>query len=122
MYRVGIDLIEVDDVRRSLQRFGDGYLRRIFSSAERRESAGDPARLAEIFAAKEATMKALGRRDEGVDWRSIQVSARRGAPASVALSGEAAAIARRCGMTGLSVSLAHDADRATAIVVMEGRS
>lgn len=122
MYRVGIDLTAIDDVRESLERFGVGYLMRIFSPAEGRECGSNPARLAEMFAVKEATMKALGRRDEGVDWKSIQVSGVSSAQPRVALTGQAAALGRARGLTRLTVSVSHDRIHATALVVAEGRS
>lgn len=120
MYRVGIDLIEIADVRASLQRFGDRYLARIFSPSEARECGSDPVRLAERFAAKEAAVKALGHTDEDLDLRTIEVSTAAGAPASILLSGAAAHAAERCGMAQMTLSMAHNADHATAIVVLEG--
>ena len=55
--RTGIDLVVVDDFRRSLERGGDMMRGRLFSSAE--ADGADIERLAGIFAAKEAAFKAL---------------------------------------------------------------
>ena len=55
----GIDLVEVDEVRRAVAAHGQRYLRRVFSPLELASAAGRPARLAGTVAAKEATFKAL---------------------------------------------------------------
>ena len=115
---VGIDLVRLSRVRESMESFGDRFLRRIFTDAEIAYATAVPEltteRLAARFAAKEATMKALDLGDRGVGWREIEVTrGRSGAPALV-LHGnarEAAAEAR------LSVSLSHEGDYATAIVI-----
>ena len=73
---VGIDLVDVDDVAATLARFGDRYLRRVFVPAEIAACAAgtDPRLLSACFAAKEATLKALGLGEAPADWRSIEVS------------------------------------------------
>ena len=61
--RVGVDLIEIERVRRALERHGDGFRDRCFTAAEREycESKANPAQhYAGRFAAKEAVGKALG--------------------------------------------------------------
>ena len=61
--RVGVDLIEIDRVRRALERHGDGFRARCFTAAERAycDSKPNPAQhYAGRFAAKEAVGKALG--------------------------------------------------------------
>ena len=60
---VGIDQIEVDRIRDSLDKHGEHFLNKIFSSAEQaycREKANPAPHLAARFAAKEAVSKALG--------------------------------------------------------------
>jgi holo-[acyl-carrier protein] synthase len=74
--------------------------------------------LAGRFAAKEALMKALGESD-AVTWHDmIVVSNREGNP-SLVLSGAAAAIAERQGITHIHLSMSHDAGVAIAQVVLE---
>lgn len=74
---LGSDLIDIRRVEKSISRFGDRFLSRIFTDAERRKSDGRMQRAASYakrFAAKEACAKALGtglRR--GVFWRDMGV-------------------------------------------------
>src|SRR5689334_18665667 len=74
--RVGIDLARVDETARSLERFGERYLKRLFTAREVADCtatpAQAPARLAARFAAKEAAIKVL-RPERWIDWRSIEV-------------------------------------------------
>ncbi|MER9176580.1 holo-ACP synthase [Mesorhizobium sp. M0955] len=74
---IGNDLCSIDRIRRSLNRFGDAYLERIFTSDERRicAAASDPARyFARCFCGKEAGAKAIGTgMADGVGWRDIEV-------------------------------------------------
>ena len=116
---VGIDLVVVDQIRESIAEQGDRFLERIFTPAERAASAGSASRLAVRFAAKEATMKALGRADEGLGWRSIELVSHRDGGHSVRLTDGAAALAADRGVTNLSVSLTRQRGNAAAVVLAE---
>jgi holo-[acyl-carrier protein] synthase len=120
MSGVGIDLIEIADVREAMEAFGERYLGRIFTPAERRECRASPARLAERFAAKEAAMKALGRQDEAIGWQAIEVTTDAGGRPSIRLEGAAAGLARRHGVRCAHVSMSVDQAHAGAVVIMEG--
>jgi len=115
--RVGIDLVQVSRIAESMSLFGDRFLRRVFTDAEiaYAESAPDlsPMRLAARFAAKEAAKKALGL--DGIGWRQIEVQRAPTGAVELVLHGEAAAAAPEGG--GLAVSLSHEGDYATAVVV-----
>jgi holo-[acyl-carrier protein] synthase len=117
--RIGIDLVSVAQVEESVADHGQAYLSRIYTDQELRDSGDDPARLAARFAAKEATMKALGRDDEGFGWRSVAVTRGADGQPSIELSGAAADLARRRGMKSIAVSLTHQPGHAAAIVVVE---
>ena len=114
---VGIDIIEIARIARTLDRFGARFLQRVFSEKEREWFGRRPAELAARFAAKEATMKALGTGVRGVHWRDIEVlSNRRGKPILV-LHETAARRAEVLGLTHFSVSLTHSRTEAMATVV-----
>jgi len=114
---VGVDVIEIERIRRVLERHGDRFLRRIFTEHERERYGRRPAELAARFAAKEATMKALGTGIRGVRWRDIEtLSNRRGKPILV-LHGTAARRAKLLGLKYWTVSLTHSRTDATAVVV-----
>jgi holo-[acyl-carrier protein] synthase len=57
---VGLDLVDVESVDASIEAHGDRYLNRIYTEEERDECQMDTRKLATRFAAKEATMKAIG--------------------------------------------------------------
>ena len=61
MLRVGVDMIEISRIERALNRHGDRFYARFFTSQEREICNGRASRLAGRFAVKEAVGKALGR-------------------------------------------------------------
>ncbi len=122
---VGFDLVDVREVEESIARFGDRYLARVYAPAEiayamrAHDRATAARRLAARFAAKEATIKALGASGRGISPRSIEVARGEGGSIRILLHGPAFAAAREVGATALVVSLSHQGDFAAAIVVAE---
>jgi holo-[acyl-carrier protein] synthase len=114
----------VPDVQRAIERFGDRYLSRVFTQHELSCARGTDrvaaSSLAARFAAKEATLKVLrpgpGPRD-AVDWRSIEVRREEEGWCSLRLTGTARMLAQRAGVRDISVSLSHEGEVATAVVV-----
>jgi holo-[acyl-carrier protein] synthase len=114
---VGIDAIEIERIAGVLARHGDRFLKRVYSERERERYGKRIPELAARFAAKEATMKALGTGIRGVRWRDIEVLPnRRGKPILV-LHETAARRAQLLGLTHFAVSLTHTRGDALAIVV-----
>lgn len=114
---VGIDLIDVADVRESIRQFGSRYLDRVYTATELRECGHSARRLAQCLAAKEAAMKALPG-DERLPWHSIAVVGDRPGPV-LELTGPAADTAQTAGVSSVSVSFTNSGPCAAAIVVME---
>ncbi|HEV2765573.1 MAG TPA: holo-ACP synthase [Pyrinomonadaceae bacterium] len=120
---VGIDIIEVSRVRRTLERT-PRFLERVFTANERAycDSRGSAAaqHYAARFAAKEAAMKALGTGwSGGVAWADVEVvSNEAGAPALV-LKGRALEVFRERGATSAHLSLSHTSEHAVAQVILE---
>ena len=114
--RTGVDVVDLRDVAESLDEFGERYLDRIFSDAERASDA-DPSvpNIAACFAAKEAVMKVIGQ-DDGVDWRSIEVH-RTSDGSQLLLTGRSAESARKLGLHGWSISTSITDDYAFAVAV-----
>jgi holo-[acyl-carrier protein] synthase len=117
--RVGVDLIEIERVRRALERHGDGFRTRCFTPDEVAycESKPNPAQhYAGRFAAKEAVGKALG---SGVlfTWKEIEI---RGRPKpGVVLSGRTARwAAERIGPVHIELSMTHSRELAAAVAVV----
>jgi holo-[acyl-carrier protein] synthase len=119
--RVGADVAAVHQVADSVARFGDRYLRRVYTEHEIASCAGTPsvvaAGLAARFAAKEAAIKVLRPSTHQPDWRSIEVRRSPEGWCSMSLSGHAAKLADDAGIAEMEVSLTHDEDVAAAVVV-----
>ena len=113
----------MDEVEDSIASFGNRYANRLFTEHEVECCRGDVRTTANgfagRFAAKEAVMKALGAGDEAVPWKSIEVRRNASGAPSIVLSGVAADLARRRGVSDLSVSLSHDRGFAVAAVVAQ---
>ncbi|KAB7740152.1 holo-ACP synthase [Parvibaculum sedimenti] len=91
---IGNDMIDIRRVEKTLERFGDRFVRRIFTDIERQKSdrrRNRAASYAKRFAAKEACAKALGTGvNRGVFWRDMGVVNLRGGQPTMALTGGAA--------------------------------
>lgn len=116
----GVDAVEIARISAVLDRYGERFLRRIYTDAERLYSRGRAEELAARFAAKEAVSKALGTGMRGVLWREIEVlNNPRGKP-FVRLHGAAGARAAELGLHDFAISLTHTRDLAIAFVVATG--
>jgi len=117
---VGVDIVEIARIARTLARFGERFLRRVYTQAEVAYCRGRPAQLAARFAAKEAVAKALGvgiSWREGVYWRDVEVVRDpRGKP-GICLHRGALERAQQVGLSGWAVSLSHSREYAVAMVV-----
>ena len=87
MLVTGVDIVEIDRVARVHSRYGERFLRRIYTAGEIAYCRGRAPQLASRFAAKEAVMKLLGTGVRGVGWRDIEVVRKRGQAPSIRLSG-----------------------------------
>ena len=121
MLVTGVDIIEIERVKRVYAQYGDRFLRRIYTEAEAAYCRGRAPQLASRFAAKEAVMKLLGTGVRGVHWRDIEVVRGRGQAPHIKLHGTATARAERIGLTDIAVSLSHSREFAVASVVGESK-
>jgi len=120
--QTGIDILEIERVQAVLERFGDRFLEKIYTSRERAQYQQKAEALAVCFAAKEAAVKALGTGIGPVDWREVEILHQPGGKPYLVLHERAESIARAQGLTGWSVSLSHSRDYAVAVVVAVGDS
>ena len=116
--KVGVDIIEIERVRRALER--PQFRERCFTEAERAycDSRADPAQsYAGRFAGKEAVGKALG---FGVArafaWKDVEIAGR--PKPSVRLSGNVATWAERVGAGAIDLSMTHSRELASAVAVV----
>jgi holo-[acyl-carrier protein] synthase len=120
----GVDLIEIERIAHSIERFGDRFLRRVYTDSEiaycrRKRSSAES--FAARFAAKEAGAKALGTGiSRGVTWIEFEVKREPSGRPLLALSGRADALAKELGVKIISLSLTHTREMAMAMVLMEG--
>jgi holo-[acyl-carrier protein] synthase len=123
---IGSDLIDIGRIEKTIARFGDRFLDRIFTGDERRRSdrrANSAASYAKRYAAKEACAKALGtgfRR--GVYWRDIGVANLPGGRPTLVLSGGALAQLNAITPPGMAaridVTLTDEPPLAQALVII----
>ena len=116
--KIGIDLIEIERIRRALDRY-PGFRERCFTEAERAycDSRPNPAEsYAGRFAGKEAVGKALG---IGVQWTWKEIEIRGRPKPGVHLSGRTAEWAMKIGAGRIELSMTHSRELAAAICVVE---
>ena len=126
---VGVDIVDIERFTRALERT-PALRARLFGPVDTQPqdlaaqdfAAQDLAgqSLAARFAAKEATLKALGGNISGFSWHDIQVSGERGQQPKLVLSGGVAKRAALAGVTSTHLSMSHDGGMAIALVVVDG--
>ena len=120
---IGTDLAEVKRIGKSVERFGERFLTRIYTPHERAyamRKANWAERLAARFAAKEAGMKAIGTGlSGGVSWQNFEVTNEPSGKPNLRLFGAARDVANRLGVKRISLSLTHTKETAFAVVILE---
>jgi holo-[acyl-carrier protein] synthase len=120
---LGVDITSVDRIEAAISRRGVAFLQRVFTPAEiayckRRRNCSE--RFAGRFAAKEATMKALGTGwTQGVRWVDIEVVREPSGKPTLKLHGASREIAARLGVKNTSLTITHDGNTALAQVIFE---
>jgi holo-[acyl-carrier protein] synthase len=120
----GVDLIEIERIANSIERYGERFLRRVYTDREiaycnRKRASAES--FAARFAAKEAGAKALGTGiSRGVTWSEFQIEREPSGRPILELRGRAAQLADELGVKRISLSLTHTGSLAMATVMMEG--
>ena len=119
----GIDIAEVPRMAQAVERFGERFLRRIFTEGERRycdSKANRIERYAARFAAKEAALKAIGTGwNHGIAWTDVEVKREPGGRPTIAFHGKAAEFAAQLGVKNVLLSITHTKEHAMAQVILE---
>src|SRR5207247_5378295 len=122
---IGADLVEVARIQRSIDRFGDRFLRRVFTDGEIEYSMSMkcPARhLAAQFAAKEAVSKAFGTGiGKAMGWRNIDIRKKPSGEPFLVFSGPAQELATQRGVSSALITLSHTEHHAIACIVLDGQ-
>jgi holo-[acyl-carrier protein] synthase len=119
----GIDLVEIGRIQRSMNRYGQRFMDRVYTASEqayclRKRKAAES--FAARFAAKEAGAKALGTGiTHGVSWLEIEVGREPGGRPTLKFHGRAAEFAARLGARRAALSITHTEELAMASVVLE---
>jgi holo-[acyl-carrier protein] synthase len=120
---MGIDVAEVSRIREVIESQSERFLRRVYTLDEVaycEQFRNKFERYAARFAAKEATMKALGTGwSRGVRWVDVEVVRQRGRRPTISLKGEARKIADALGVKNIALSITHTSDQAIAQVIFE---
>ncbi len=126
---IGNDLAEVDRIKASVDdpRIGARFRDRVYTKGEQEycesRRAGKYQSYAARFAAKEATMKALGKGwGRYVGWLDIEVVRKRGSRPEIVLHGKAKEYAESLGIKRFHLALTHTSMLAEAVVVAEGET
>jgi holo-[acyl-carrier protein] synthase len=125
---LGNDIIDIRRIEKTLERYGERFIARIFTDIERQKSedrAGRAASYAKRFAAKEACAKALGTGlSRGVYWRDMGVVNLPSGRPTLRLTGGAARQLKSITPDGfdarIDLSLTDDFPLAAAIVIISG--
>ena len=117
----GIDLVDRPRIKQMVQRHGDRFLNRVYTAKEQQyaESHRDNIeKLAGRFAAKEAVLKLIGTGWQGkIAWTDIEVVNNSAGQPEVTITGEVERIAKKLGITQISVSITHTANFAIASAI-----
>jgi holo-[acyl-carrier protein] synthase len=117
---VGVDLVKISSVQDMLTTGGPAFEELCWTATELAHCEGSAPRLAARWAAKEATMKALGRGIGEIDPTEIEVTGREGQAPALRLRGTALALTEQQ-QVDLALSMSHEDDFAIAFVVATPR-
>jgi holo-[acyl-carrier protein] synthase len=120
---IGVDMVEVERIQHSLDRFGERFMKRVFTEGEIAycQSMRFPARhFAARFAAKEAVSKAFGTGiGKAMSWRDIDVHKKESGEPFLVFHAAAAALAKERAIKSAWISLSHTDHHALAMIVIE---
>lgn len=117
MTAIGVDLVETKRIARTINRFGNRFLHRVYTESELAHCRGRVSSLAARWAAKEAVAKALGTGIGAVRWQDVEVINQSSGQPQLRLSGQAKILAEERGLNDLTISLSHTQEYAIAFVM-----
>ncbi len=116
MPRIGCDLADAASIVESIQVFGERYLARVYTDAERHQSHEAPERLAARFAGKEAVLKVL-RSTAGISFRDVEIIDGADGVPQVRLHRQARTVAHAQQLGPIGLSLSHERGMALATAI-----
>jgi len=117
---IGIDLVRVRRIKEILERWGDRFEKKIFTTQEINNLSEEKKfiHLAGKFAAKESILKSLGKIGK---WQDIEILKKKNGKPYVKLQGKTAKIARKKGIEKILITLSHDGEYAIAEAITIGK-
>jgi len=122
MHRIGVDIVEITRLEKAAARWGEDFLRRVYTDSELKLYRQKLPSLAARFAAKEAVIKALGRPGPGASLKDIEILSGPGGQPVVNLYGKAQQQAQIMGLSRLAVTLSHSKEYAVAFAIGDSPS
>ena len=113
----GVDIIDIRRIRRALDRFGEKFLKRVYTDAELGVCRRNPEALAARFSGKEAVMKTLGLKY--LPWKDIEILPDPKGKPLVTLHRMAKERSNMLKLGEIAISLSHERDYAVASAVAE---
>ena len=117
MQYVGVDIVEIERIRKVIERWGETFLTRVFTPAELTHYRNKYSSLAARLAAKEAVLKSLNGCGRGISWQDIEVLSENNGKPVVNLFGKAKQAADELSIAELAVTLSHSDNYAVAFAV-----
>ena len=118
----GVDIVEIDRIRKAAGKWKDKFLTRVFTDNELKYASGKKfsyQHLAARFAAKEAVLKAFGDASiNSMEWRNIEIVNNKDGKPFVRLTGEARKTLDKMGAGEIIVSLSHTKNYAVANAIL----
>lgn len=116
---LGIDIVEITRIERIISRWGESFLKRVYTNSELELYRKKLTSLAVRFAAKEAVVKLLGAQTEGIAWKDIEILSSPGGKPLVYLYNKARNRAACLGLNGIAISLSHSRNCAIACAISD---
>jgi len=122
----GVDIVEVFRMREAVEKWGDNFLQKIFTSKEMKYAGSrrfSHQHLAARFAAKEAVVKAFGEpRKFPLKWTDIEVHNNGEGKPLIVFHGDALKLKKKKGAADIVLSMSHSKNYAVANVIISGKA
>ena len=116
-HHIGVDIVEISQIEYAISRWGNAFLRRIYTANEIRVYGNSVSSLAARFAAKEAVIKAFSCQIDNINYKDIEILSDDIGIPYVQLHGAALEKSREVGIVDFAVSLSHAKETAIAFVI-----
>ena len=117
---VGVDIVEIDRIKKVMDARGDKLLERLFTQRELEVMSRKYETVAGRFAAKEAIVKSLGVGIGIISWKDIEIIKDKLGKPKVYLTGAASRRRKTMGIIKMHISISHSKSQAVAYAVAEG--